>query len=219
MARLLRRRDDREAELFIACGDEHRALDRAGNDAGGEEEALIQRRHQSEICADLLPKSGGGKAVGATVDTFLRAADVAADRGKATAGVFDKAADDHVCAKVTRLVRLDKFAVAVVDHNDDIGAQLFAERDGLADGIDRDRRARAVALGALDVDELRLIVQRALDGGEIKAAVFEQIDLRIADAVLLERARAFADADDLFERVVGLAGDGEQLITRQKVGG
>ena len=27
------------------------------------------------------------------------------------------------------------------------------------------------------------------------------------------------DADDLFERVVGLAGDGEQLIARQKVGG
>ena len=69
------------------------------------------------------------------------------------------------------------------------------------------------------MDELGLIVQRALDGGEVKAAVFAQVDLRIADAVLLERAWAFADADDLFERVVGLAGDGEQLIARQKVGG
>ena len=68
----------------------------------------------------------------------------------------------HICAEVARLVRLDKFAVAVVDHDDDVGAQLFAERDGLADGIDRDRRARAVALGALDVDELRLIVQLSL---------------------------------------------------------
>ena len=219
MARLFRRRNDGEAELFIARGDEHRALDRAGDDAGGEEEALIQRRHQSEVCADLLPKSGGGKAIGAAVDALLRAADVAADGGKAAAGVFDEAADDHICAEVARLVRLDKFAVAVVDHDDDVGAQLFAERDGLADGVDRDRRARAVALGALDVDELRLIVQRALDGGEVKAAVFAQVDLRIADAVLLERAWAFSKADDLLKRIVGLAGDSEHLVARQQVGG
>ena len=66
----------------------------------------------------------------------------------------------------------------------------------------------------LDVDELLLAVQRALDGGEVKAAVFEQIDLRIADAVLLERARTLAKADDLLKRVVGLAGDGEHLIAR-----
>ena len=219
MTRLFRRRNDRESELFIARGDEHRALDRAGDDAGGEEEALIQRRHQSEVRADLLSKSRSRETVGAAVDALLRAADVAADGGKAAAGVFDKAADDHICAEVARLVRLDKFAVAVVDHNDDVGAELFAERDGLADGVDRNRRARAVALGALDVDELRLAVQRALDGGEIKAAVFEQIDLRIADAVLLERARTLAKADDLLKRVVGLAGDGEHLIARQQIGG
>ena len=219
MTRLFRRRNDGEAELFIARGDEHRALDRAGDDAGGEEEALIQRRHQSEVRADLLSKSRSRETVGAAVDALLRAADVAADGGKAAAGVFDEAADDHICAEVARLVRLDKFAVAVVDHDDDVGAQLFAERDGLADGVDRDRRARAVALGALDVDELRLIVQRALDGGEVKAAVFAQVDLRIADAVLLERAWAFAKTDDLLKRIVGLAGDSEHLVARQQVGG
>ena len=69
------------------------------------------------------------------------------------------------------------------------------------------------------MDELGLIVQRALDGRKIKAAIGEKVDLRVGNAVLLERARAFADADDLFERVVGLAGDGKQLIARQKVGG
>ena len=72
---------------------------------------------------------------------------------------------------------------------------------------------------ALDVDELRLAVQRALDGGEVKAAVFAQVDLRIADAVLLERARTLAKTDDLLKRVVGLAGDGEHLIARQQIGG
>ena len=219
VARLLGGGDDGEAELFIARGDEHRALDRAGDDAGGEEEALIQRRHETKVCADLLPKSRRGEAVGAAVDALLRAADVAADGSKTAAGVLDETADDHIRAEVARLVRLDKFAVAVVDHDDNIRAQLLAEGNGFADGIDGDRRARAVALGALDVDELRLIVQRALDGGEVKAAVFAQVDLRIADAVLLERARAFADADDLLKRVVGLAGDGKQLIARQKVRG
>ena len=72
---------------------------------------------------------------------------------------------------------------------------------------------------ALDVDELRLIVQRALDGGEVKAAVFAQVDLRIADAVLLERARTLAKTDDLLKRIVGLAGDSEHLVARQQVGG
>ena len=67
------------------------------------------------------------------------------------------------------------------------------------------------------MDELRLIVQRALDGGEVKAAVFAQVDLRIADAVLLERAWAFAKTDDLLKRIVGLAGDGEQLVAGQQV--
>ena len=69
------------------------------------------------------------------------------------------------------------------------------------------------------MDELRLIVQRALDGGEVKAAVFAQVDLPIADAVLLERARAFAKTDDLLKRIVGLAGDSEHLVARQQVGG
>ena len=219
MARLLGGGDDREAKLFIARRDKHCALDRAGNDVGRKEETLVQRGHEAEVCADLLPEAGRGEAVGAAVDTFLRAADVAADRGKAAAGVFNKAADDHICAEIARLVRLDKFTVAVVDHDDNIGAQLLAEGNGLADGVDGDRRARAVALGALNVDELGLIVQRALDGRKIKAAIGEKVDLCVGNAVLLERARAFADADDLFERVVGLAGDGEQLIARQQIGG
>ena len=132
VARLFGGGDDREAELFIARRDKHSALDRAGNDVGRKEETLVQRGHEAEVCADLLPESGGGEAVGAAIHALLRAADVAADGGKTAAGILDETADDHIRAEVARLVRLDKFTVAVVDHDDNIGAQLLAEGNGFA---------------------------------------------------------------------------------------
>ena len=166
----------------------------------------------SEMCIRDRP-------VSAPLHALLGAADVAADGGKAAAGVFDERADDQIRAHVGRLDGLHKFAVAVVHHDLDVRLDLLAEANQLPNLLHGEAGAGGVALGALDVDELCLIVQRALDGGEVKAAVFAQVDLRIADAVLLERAWAFAKTDDLLKRIVGLAGDSEHLVVRQQVGG
>lgn len=209
--------NDAEAEGLVHGGGEHRALDRAGDDIRREEEALIERGHQPEVRADLLPQSGRGETVGAAVHALLRTGDVAADGRKTAAGVLDEAADDHVRADVARLDRLDELAVAVIDHDRYIGLDRAADSDGLADLRDRERRTRLVALGALDVDELRFRRDGGADGGKIKAAVVEQIDLPVAYAVFGERAGRGADADDLLERIVGLAGDGEQLVAGQQV--
>ena len=67
------------------------------------------------------------------------------------------------------------------------------------------------------MDELRFRRDGGADGGKIKAAVVEQIDLPVAYAVFGERAGRGADADDLLERIVGLARDGEQLVAGQQV--
>ena len=133
VARLRCVRDAAEAEPLVDVCREHRALERAGRHGRREEEALIKRRHEPEVRTDLLPEAGGAQAEGAAVDQILPAADVAADGRKAAAGVFDERADDHVRAEVGRLDRLDEFAVAVVDHADDVRVDALAERDQLAD--------------------------------------------------------------------------------------
>ena len=140
----------RKPRDLVHGGGEHRALTRAGDDVRREEEALIERGHQPEVRADLLPEPGRGEAVGAAVHALLRTGDVAADGRKTAAGVLDEAADDHVRADIARLDRLDELAVAVIDHDRDVGFDRAADGDGLADLRDRERRTRLVALGALD---------------------------------------------------------------------
>ena len=100
MAAFLRAGDAAEAQGFIQVGGENRALFRACHHRGGEEEALIQRRHQSQVRADLLTQTGSGKPVGAAVNALFRAADIAADGGKTAAGVLDQTAHGHVRAYV-----------------------------------------------------------------------------------------------------------------------
>ena len=129
VARLRRVRDAAEAEPLVDVRREHRALERTGRHGRREEEALIKRRHEPEVRADLLPETGGAQTEGAAVDHILAAADVAADGREAAAGVFDERADDHVRAEVGRLDRLDELAVAVVDHADDVRVDALAERD------------------------------------------------------------------------------------------
>ena len=218
VARLRRVRDAAKAQPLVDVRREHRALERAGRHGRREEEALIKRRHEPEVRADLLPEAGGAQTEGAAVDQILTAADVAADGREPAAGVFDERAHDHVRAEVGRLDRLDELAVAVVDHADDVRVDALAERDQLADLRDRERRARGVALRALDGHELHAAAQRLLDGRIVKAVVRQQVDLPVVHAVFLERAGARADADDLLERVIRRADGAEQRVAGQEVG-
>ena len=115
-------------------------------------------------------------------------------------------------AEIEEIAELNQAKVIGAMQKNRVNATHFAASTGYGyDDEGRDNLERVYASA--------FHTEAALDGGEIKAAGFAQIDLRIADAVLLERARTLAKADDLLKRVVGLAGDGEHLIARQQVGG
>ena len=174
----------RETKPFIDVGREDRTLQRARNDRRRQEKALIQAGQQSQICADLLPEPRRREPVSAALDKISPPADITADGSQAAAGVFDERADDHVSAHVRRFQRLDKLSVAVIHHADHIRLDLLAERNQLADLRDRVRRPRGVSLGALDGDELRLVVDGRADGVIVKRTVGQKLGLPVADAVL-----------------------------------
>ena len=100
---------------------------------------------------------------------------------------------------------------------DSLGFALLAEGDELADLLDGERRARGVALRALDGDKLRLFVDGASDALIVERPVRKQIDLPVLHAVLRERAGRGADADDLLERVIRAADRAQKLVARQQV--
>ena len=205
------------AELLIDVGGKNRTLERTGNDRRRKEEALIQRGHQTQIRADLLSQTRGGKAIGTAVNAGLRAADVAADGRESAARILDERADNHVRADVAGLNRLDKFAVAVVHHADDAGTDALHKGNQLANLLDRERRAGRVTLAALDGDELGALVDGVFNALVVDGAVLKQRNLCIADTVFLQRTGAFADADDFLQRVIRTADRGEQLVARQQV--
>ena len=54
-------RHNAEAKLLVDVGGKDRALERTGNNRRRKEEALIQRRQQAQIRADLLSKARARK--------------------------------------------------------------------------------------------------------------------------------------------------------------
>ena len=131
----------------------------------------------------------------------------------------DEAADDHIRPDVRRLDALDELAVAVVHHDLDVRLDLLAEANQLPNLLHGEARAGGVALGALDGDELGALVDLGTDGIVVEGAVGLQVRLGVGNTVLLQRALALPDADDLLQRVIGCAHGGEQFISRQQVGG
>ena len=111
-------------------------------------------------------------------------------------------ADDHVRAHVRRLGPLNKFAVAVVDHAQNVRFALLAERDQLPDLRDGERRPCRVALRALDGDELCFGADCGADAVKIERAVRQQVDLPVLHAVFHQRTLGRTDADDLLQRVI-----------------
>ena len=125
----------------------------------------------------------------------------------------------HIGPHIRRLNTLHKFAVAVVHHDLDVRLDLLAEADQLPDLLHGEAWAGGVALGALDGDELGALVDLGADGIVVEGAVGLQVRLGVGNTVLLQRALALPDADDLLQRVIGCAHGGEQFISRQQVGG
>ena len=195
--------DAGEAQLLIDVGGKDSALQSAGHHRGGQEQPLVQGGHQPQVGAHLLAQARGGEPVGAPVHALLGAADVAADGGKAAAGVFDEAAHHHVGPQIRRAPGLHELAVAVVHHDFHVRLDPLAEGDQFPDLPDREGGAGGVALGPLDGDELGAAVDLLPDGVVVEGSVGLQVRLGIGDAVLLQGAFALPDADDLLQGVIG----------------
>ena len=185
MAGLIGRGDAAEAQRLVKLGGEDGTLFRSGNHGGGQEEALEQAGHEPQIGTHLLAKAGGGEPEGAAADALFRAADVAADGGQAAAGVLDEGADNHVGPYIGGLHGFYKFAIAVVHHNGHIRLALLAEGNELAKLGHGERESGGVALGPLDLHQLRPLIDGLPDPFKIKAAVGKQIHLAVCDAELL----------------------------------
>ena len=112
---------------------------------------------------------------------------------------------------------LRELTVAVVHHDEDVRLQIFDEPDEFPDLFDRERRAHLITLGPLDGEEFGLLVHGGFDAVPVEGSVGKQVDLAVRDAVLGERAGGLPDADDFFERVIGLPHRAQQFVSRQEV--
>ena len=208
-----------KAQLFIDIGGEHSALEGTGGHRGRQEQALIKCGHQTQVGTDFLAEAGSGQTIGTALHALLGAADIAADGGETAAGVFDQTAHDHIGAHIGGLQRLHKFTIAVVHHDFHVRLDALAEGNQLANLCHGKRGTGGIALGALNGNQLGALVDGVADGVIVKTAVRLQIGLGICDAVLLQRAGALPDTDDLFQGVIGGTYGGEQFIAGQEVGG
>ena len=66
---------------------------------------------------------------------------------------------------------------------------------------------------------MRTLVDGGTDAVVVEAAVRQQVDLAVRDAVLGKAAGGWADADDLLEGVIRAAGRTEDLVPRTGVAG
>ena len=145
----------------------------------------------------------------------MTACNIAAGLGDTAAGILDERADAQIRADLGGLLTLGKLAVAVVHHDHSLGIAGLYSLDHLCDLLHGVGGAQGVAAGALNVRDFHAGLLHSLgDGGQIGHTVFQQIHLRVIDAVILQRADALlaADADDFLEGIIGSAGDGKQRI-------
>ena len=165
---------------------------------------MVERRHQPQVGTYLLPQSWGGEAVGTAFHALPGAADITSDGSKATAGILDEAPYHHIGPQVRRLQRLHKLTITVIHHHLYIRLHLLTKGDYLPDLSDGKGRASGIALGTLDGDEFRTVIDSGPDGVIVKGAVRCQLRLGVGDAILPQGALALANADDLFKGIIAI---------------
>ena len=112
-----------------------------------------------------------------------------------------------------RLVGLDKFAVAVVHHDDAVRGLLFGNGCNPLNVLHKQGRPQAVAPGALDIHHFDTRVDFPLHGVIIGGSVFTQVDLPVFDAELLQRTVAVSgQTDDAPQGIIGHSGHAEHHV-------
>ena len=172
------------AELLVSGCHEDGALHRRCDHRRREEEALVQSGVHRQGRADVLAEARRAEPVETPVHAGLCPRDIPAGGRDAAARVLDERSDDHVSTDIRGFDGLRELTVAVVHHDEDVRLQIFDEPDEFPDLFDRERRAHLVALGPLDGDEFRLLVDRGSDALPVEGPVVQKVDLAVRDAVL-----------------------------------
>ena len=172
VAALLTVRQNGKSERLIEIGGQDRPLEGGRSHSRSHEEALIEGGKNVQRGADLLSQSRGSQPDGRVLHALRSTCNITADRRKAAARVLDQGADDHVRADIGGLLPLHKFAVAVIDHADHVGALFFDHGDRFSDLAYAQCASVLIALGTLDSHQMdRGIFQRLADAFEVKCAV------------------------------------------------
>ena len=175
------------------------------------EKSLVHALGLTERCAALRADAGAGEPICAKLDCFGRTGKISAGLGHATARIFDKRTHAEIRAVIGRLMLIAEFAVAVVYDDENLRLYRLCCLDGLSDFLGRQRFAYRIAFGALDKYHFhgRLTLQIAAHLIDVDISVRRHFLCRILHAEIGKRAVSglAAQPDDLFQRVIRLAGD------------
>ena len=209
---------DRKTERRENVGGEMGGLQRLGHRVRRVEQAAIERFVLPQRGADFKPDAGAGQAVRGQFHGLFRAREIAAGLGHAAARIFDERADDKIGAHGGRLLFFGEFAVAVVDHDERVGANGLDGAHGFADLVHGQGAAGHISFGTLQKADFYpralFAFEKGGQGVEVDCLSLFQFNLAVLHAEIGERSLSlFArQADDVAERVVGLARDGEQDV-------
>ena len=176
-----------ESQRLIEIGGEDRSLEGRSRHGGAHKEALIEGRKNLQGGSHFFAKTRGSEPYRRILHTFRSAGDVTADRSQSSAGIFDQRAHDHVCSDIGRLSSLDKLAVAVVHHADDVRADTLYHSNRLADLRDTEGAPALISFGPLDRHKsYPCIFESFPDAFKIEGAVGKQVHLLITDPVFCQ---------------------------------
>ena len=115
-------------------------------------------------------------------------------------------------------MRIAEFSIAVVDDDKNLRFDRLCGFNSLTDLFGRQRFADRIAFGALNENDFdrRFVFQKGAHFFEIDFSVRRHFLRRIFHAEIGKRAVSglTANADDLFECVIRLAGDREKRVAR-----
>ena len=172
------------------------------------EEALEKEAVAIGIGTEFAAEARCRQVISRCVDQISLAGNVTACRGNAAARIFDEGTGNDIGTGFKRFFFGSKFAVAIVDEANSLGAHALYSRRNLADIVNREGRTGAVATGALDQNHFRLLfLARRADAVQIVGVSLEG-HFFITDALFLEGTRRFPGiANDALHRIVRCANE------------
>ena len=122
-----------KSQLLVHRGGEYGALYSGCSHRRTKEKALEHRTQQVAGRTDFFAKTRGSESDGCIFHAFLCPGDVAACGRKSSSRVLDQRSDHHVRPDIRRFYIFREFAIAIVNHDDDIRSPAADKVDHFAD--------------------------------------------------------------------------------------